>query len=174
MLLKRRVVQLFSMPKPECYMYVMFVSKCSFHVKEKKVVVRKKKQKTCDCLCINMLRNVCGYKKKEKKRKRKKEKRKKEKVCVSKHVEPVNLLNLNFTFGVYLFICWRIAAPLLANICSSVGEYLFLCWCISVPLLMYISASVGVYLFTCCCLSVHLLLSICSPVLYFFLSKLSQ
>ena len=45
MLSKRRVVQLFSMPKPECYMYVMFVSKCSFHVKEKKVVVRKKKNK---------------------------------------------------------------------------------------------------------------------------------
>ena len=95
-------------------------------------------------------------KKKRKKEKAKKRKKKEEKVCVSKHVEPVNLLNLNFTFGVYLFICWRIAVPLLANICSSVGEYLFLCWCISVPLLMYISASVAVYLFTCSCLSVHL------------------
>ena len=61
----------------------------------------------------------------KKREKKKKERRKK--VCVSEHVEHVNLFNLNFTFGVYLFICWRIAVPLLANICSSVGEYLFLC-----------------------------------------------
>ena len=43
---------------------------------------------------------------KKMRKKEKKEKERRKKVCVSKHVEHVNLLKLNFTFGVYLFICW--------------------------------------------------------------------